>query len=67
MIIGAPTYVRLPYQVGDDLQPIVLYLIRIAGVVVVGKYSYSLELRFSSGATVRPIATAYHSQPTLTF
>jgi len=63
MIIGAPTSPSSRYQVRRDHQIVCSWLIRTAEVIVVGKYRWSLELRFSAHTTVCLFATTHPGQP----
>ena len=61
MFIGPPTHTNLWCQVSRDPQPRRSYLIRIAEVVVTGKHTFSLRVRFSANSTVCLFSTLYRS------
>ena len=61
MFIGPRKHTNSWCQVGRDPQPVPSYLIRIAEVVVIGKHTFSLQMRFSTNSTVCLFATPHRS------
>ena len=58
MSIGALPSTCSRYQVSHGHHLLRSYLIERAEVVVIGKYRWSIELRFSANTTVRLLAAA---------